>query len=810
MTVSGHFAGVSLRAGRAALFMGVALPVAMVSTIDGASAQSSDLGSVTVAAAPKPAATRKPKQKPHATRAVQQSTRQRAPQTAPIQSDAAVGRGAPAGSAPALAVTQSSLNAFEPVSIVSDKTLRDITKAGADYNEAAKYTPGFVTNNSNAIGDAKSGWRGYQDGQFNITFDGIPFGDANDPTHHSSAYFPSSFLGSLTIDRGPGSASQVGYATFGGTMGLWSLSLADKGGASIAATYGNLNTFTSNATVQTGYNAETQTKALASVSIVRSDGQLQYGNSETYQALLKVEKQFGDVKITALATGGTEHYNNVNAITWPQFLTYGKNYGQVNGNPQSQQYVGFNNSLKATDMEYIRGDWDLGGFKFDNTAYTYSYWYPRNQNNGNDQTLEGAPGTVTSLKFPAGGTTYNYTVPAGDVTGYIKVNNYRAFGDILNLSRDINAPFITGTLKSGVWVERVGNERMQQYIDYTSGITYNNLPSAPAAPANASYKLNLTSYINNVQPFVQYEWRLTDRLTLTPGYKYESFTRDHEAIVNQTTLLPMSYTHTYTKGLPFFSARYKVTDDVTVYAQASKGFLAPTVSAYYVVNPDANTISPQETTNYQAGVVYKTAKMTLAVDAYQVTATNFPIVTNLVGGGQAYQNGGTARYQGLEAEGTYSLINGFAAYGSGALISAKYIDGQFTGLRVGSAPTFTLAGGLIYDDKTYFASLIHKVVGDSYGSNGQKATTGTTNGDLNKIPSYNSTDFAAGIRSDVLKRMGFGERAEFKVGVSNIFDNRPITDISGDPTGLTSINNTKLSYTFMSGRTFYAGVKVDF
>ena len=70
MTVSGHFAGVSLRAFRAALFMGVALPVAMVSTIDGASAQSSDLGSVTVAAAPKPAATRKPKQKPHATRAV--------------------------------------------------------------------------------------------------------------------------------------------------------------------------------------------------------------------------------------------------------------------------------------------------------------------------------------------------------------------------------------------------------------------------------------------------------------------------------------------------------------------------------------------------------------------------------------------------------------------------------------------------------------------------------------------------------------------------------------------------------------------
>ena len=68
----------------------------------------------------------------------------------------------------------------------------------------------------------------------------------------------------------------------------------------------------------------------------------------------------------------------------------------------------------------------------------------------------------------------------------------------------------------------------------------------------------------------------------------------------------------------------------------------------------------------------------------------------------------------------------------------------------------------------------------------------------------------AGIRSDVLKRMGFGQKAEFKVGVSNIFDHRNITDISGDPTGQLSIVNTKLSYSFMVGRTVFGGVKVDF
>ena len=823
MKVSEKFAGVSMRAYRNALIMSVALPFAALANSDLAFAQASDLGSVTVAAAPKPVASRKPKQKPRATNTnASQTNRNRAARTAApvvaatalLSSDAAIGRNAPAGSAPALAVSQSSLNAFEPVSIVSDKTIRDISKPGGDYNETAKFTPGFVNSSPNYIGDTKSGWRGYSDGQFNITFDGIPFGDANDPTHHSSAYFPSAFLGRVTIDRGPGAASQVGYATFGGTMGLGSLALEDKAGASLSSNFGSFNTFTNSASVQSGYSAQNETRALAAVSTVTSNGAIQYGASQTYQALLKVEKKFGDVKITALATGGTEHYNNVNAITWPQYMAYGKSYGQVNGNPLSQQFVGYNNSLKATDMEYIRADWDLGGFKFDNTAYTYAYWYPNNQNNGNDQTLEyngtaASAGTVTSVKYPgqAPQNTYVYGLTPGDVTGYIKFNNYRAYGDIFNVSRDINAPFINGTLKAGVWVERVGNERMQQYIDYTTGAIYPSIN--PAAPNQASFKLLLTSYITNVQPFVEYEWRVTDKLTLTPGYKFESFNRDHEAAVNQTTLLPMNYSHTYTKNLPFFAARYKLTNEVTLYAQASKGFLAPTVSAYYVVNPDLNGVAPQDTTNYQAGVVFKNATWTFSADVYQVTATNFPITTT-VGGLTTYQNGGKAQYQGIEAEGTYALGNGLAAYASGALIGAKFVEGQFNGLRVGSAPSFTLAGGLIYDDQTYFASLLHKMVGDGYGSSGQKVQTATTNATLNRISGYDSTDFVAGIRSDVLKRMGFGQKAEFKVGVSNIFDHRNITDISGDPTGQLSIVNTKLSYSFMVGRTVFGGVKVDF
>ncbi len=828
----------SFRGLRAALMTAVVIPVSLTFCADIAVAQQSDLGTVTVAGAPKPAAA-KPKPKPVRTTRAPASRRPTTarrvnaapvvaavPTGAPISSDAAIGRNAPAGSAPALAPSQGSLNQSEPGSTVSDKVLRDIIPASSDYNEAAKFTPGFVSSNANGVGDSKSGWRGFQDGQFNITFDGIPFGDANDPSHHSAAYFPGSFLGRVNIDRGPGPASQVGYAPFGGTMSLWSLDLTDKRYASVGTSFGSFNTFTTDISAQSGYIASTQTRALIAFSHIQSDGQLQYGNTSTYQGLIKIEKQFGDAKITALATGGTERYNNTGSPTYPQLLQFGKNYGELNKNPLTQQFTGYNNSLKATDMEYIRFEANVLGFDVDNKVYTYSYWYPKAQNNGSDQTIEGlnsnGNGTVNQIKIPkippqTGTTTINVLgTTNGDVTGYLKENNYRAYGDILNISRDIKAGFASGTLRTGVWIEGVDNHRAQPYIDYTTGQTYTQLGNAQ----NIAYKLNLNSKIRNIQPFAEYEWRPTENLTITPGYKYEAFTRIHDASINQTTLAPIAYSHTYTANLPFLAARYKLNSEWTIYAQASKGFLAPTVSAYYVFNPDtSNQIAPQQTTNYQVGTVYKTGRVTFSADAYQIEATNFPV--NIGTKQQPVQvNGGTVRYRGLEAEGTLAIINGFAAYASGALIEAKFTKGLYgltadpnapttsAGLRVGNAPTFTAAGGFIYDDAMFFGSLLYKVTGSSYGSAGQIGPN-VLGASLNKVGAYNTTDFVAGLRTNVLRQIGFGDSAEIKFGVQNIFNNRSLTDVSGDPTGLV-LNNTKLQYTFQSGRMIYVAAKIGF
>ncbi len=818
----------------ASLFAGVSF-LALAAGLSEARAQT-NIGSVNIdtVRAPKPhRVAKKPVHPVHATRRapapahrVAHVVHAPAAPAAPavnIASDAAIGNNAPTGSAPALSTAQQSLNASQPASVVSRKIIEDVVPAAGDYNETAKLTPNFLSNNPNgALGDSKGAWRGFQDGQFNITFDGIPFGDMNDPTHHSAAYFPSAFLGQVNIDRGPGAASQAGYATFGGTMGLHSLALSDTFGGSVGASFGTWNTSTEFVTVQSGYNKEYQTRALFQYEHAFTDGQYDYGHYNQNNFLAKIEKQFGDVTATFFATYGTEEYINVGAPTWSQWQTYGKDYGAINNNPKSVLYYGYNNSEKQTDMEYIDLKGEFYGFKVDNKVYTYSYWYPNLQNNGISTSIEGNAstangGTITTVKIPnSTGTSTKVNlvgITNGDVIGYLKDNNYRVWGDTLDIKHDLGKDWYKGELRFGLWVEHGDNGRVQEYYDYTKGETFTQLGNG----LQESFKLNLESHITNVQPYVEYEWKPTDKLSITPGYKFESFTREHDAAVNQTTLAPLYFTTTYSTNLPFLTVRYKVSDELTVYGQASQGYLAPTVSAYYVFNPLQNNIQAQQTTNYQIGAVYKTQDITADFALYQQRATNFPIVTTLTNGLQIYQNGGTAQYRGAEFQGTWAFgrkinLEGLALTGAYGLSNAHYTQGQFTGLAVGDAPSFTLAAGLIYDDKRFFGSLIQRFYGEYWGSNGEKQQTATTNSQLNKIPGWNSTDFVLGYRYKLPEGFasGYGKQIEFKLGVQNIFDHRAITEITGDPTGNASINNTTLTYQFQQGRYIYGQIKYDF
>lgn len=92
----------------------------------------------------------------------------------------------------------------------------------AEYSRVVNIAPSLSGDSANGPGlsETKTTLRGFSDDQYNITFDGIPWGDTNNPAHHSTSFFLAAVIGAAVVERGLGNASNLGFATFGGSINL--------------------------------------------------------------------------------------------------------------------------------------------------------------------------------------------------------------------------------------------------------------------------------------------------------------------------------------------------------------------------------------------------------------------------------------------------------------------------------------------------------------------------------------------------------------------------------------------------------------
>src|SRR5262252_1434384 len=137
---------------------------------------------------------------------------------------------------------------------VSSAFIQNFASPVSDYSELLQMAPGTFSVNPNGIGlgDSKTFFRGFADGNYDINFDGIPFYDTNDPTHHSWAFFPSPWIGSVDFDRSPGSASTTGPTPFGGSVNLLSREMGSQPLIRSSVSYGSFNTLLIDGAYDTG------------------------------------------------------------------------------------------------------------------------------------------------------------------------------------------------------------------------------------------------------------------------------------------------------------------------------------------------------------------------------------------------------------------------------------------------------------------------------------------------------------------------------------------------------------------------------
>lgn len=143
-----------------------------------------------------------------------------------------------------LAPSGNTLDATSAKTEISGQFIQNFIPPVSDFAEVLNMAPGTFGVNPNGVGlgQAKTFFRGFKDGQYTMAYDGIPFQDTNDPTHHSWAFFPAQWIGGVDFERSPGTASSVGPTNYGGSINLLSRELASSPDIRASASYGSFNT----------------------------------------------------------------------------------------------------------------------------------------------------------------------------------------------------------------------------------------------------------------------------------------------------------------------------------------------------------------------------------------------------------------------------------------------------------------------------------------------------------------------------------------------------------------------------------------
>lgn len=713
-----------------------------------------------------------------------------------------------------LAPVTASLQTTQPQSIISRSFIEDSLPATSDFNQIALISPsvsGYGNYNGNGLSESKAQIRGFQDGEYNITYDGVPFGDTNDPTHHSNTFFPSNTIETLIVDRGPGNASQLGQATFGGNINLFSRATREDASVEAKGSYGSYDTPLLRGVVQSGaISALGGAEAVVSAQHIQSDGARSHSRFKSTNVFGKIMIPIGpDARLTLLGTYNENTFNqpDKDGTTLSQVAALGR-YFSLNDDPASQSYYGYNRTHKKTDFEIAKFEADIApNSTLENRAYTYSY---------DNETLSGSDVTLFATATPAVLASANTVTltPGGPKTvgvpGYTKTNKYRVYGDIAKARVD----FGFGAITAGLWLERSNTYRQQRDVNLVT-MARNYAEKAVSDPVTGivtprDIKFDQHSHTDHAEEFVELELRPLPGLKITPGFKHVDFTRKVDADYNQTTRYPQRLSNTYSANLPFATINYAVSDSLAVYAQYARGFLAPALSVLYVDRPENSTVKPERSTNYQAGAVYHGANLSLDADVYKIDFSNKFAVdpTAPASEGTVYINQGSVQYKGVEGQITYALPMGFAVFANGSRNYAKTDNPGAPRLQVANAPEWTAAGGVLYKSGPLRFSLIDKYVGRQWFADPTTATTakGLATYDMYQSKGYNSAIVSA--------RYEIGP-VRFGVEVNNVFNSRPVTNIApNSKTPFADIGQPTTAnfdqYYFQTGRAFTGDVTVTF
>ncbi|SXE28599.1 TonB-dependent receptor PqqU [Klebsiella variicola] len=202
-------------------------------------------------------------------------------------------------------------------------------------------------------------------------------------------------------------------------------------------------------------------------------------------------------------------------------------------------------------------------------------------------------------------------------------------------------------------------------VTLTAGLDYENMSErrkgyenfvmvngAPQYGEQGALRRNERNLMWNVDPYLQTQWQLTDKLSLDAGVRYSSVWFDSNDYYITPGNGDDSGDASYHKWLPAGSLKYALTDAWNVYLSAGRGFETPTINelSYRSDNQSGLNFGLRPSTNDTVEIGSKTrlGNGLLTAALFQTNTDNEIVVDSSSGGRTSYKNAGKTRRQGME------------------------------------------------------------------------------------------------------------------------------------------------------------------
>ena len=648
--------------------------------------------------------------------------------------------------------------------------IRNFTSPVTDFSDITQAAPGTVTWSVNGVGNgqAKTYYRGFADGNYTMTWDGVPFQDSNDPTHHSWAYVPAPAISYVDFDRSPGTASDVGPANYGGSIHMFSPMLGDTMGIKGSESYGSFNTNQYLGEFNSGLFGGKNPKANFWLEghHMTSDGYQTNNFQQRTAATMKFTYKQSDT--TNLAVVGTvvlvDSNTPNNDATRAQIAAHGDNYlldsNQNNAdgslNPNYYRYFTYH---VPTNFEVVTFSTQLSdAWKFELKPYTYSYSNHQHYNNNFASTWS-APANILKA-------------------GINKLNQYNRIGNIATLS----AASRFGVFRAGAWYELTATERYQVGSNPTNWVDSTNLKDL---------KFHEQFATNSMQPYAEYQLVAIPRWTITAGIKDAYYNMslkqfaDGKTVGNLGGLPWVTHSAGYNNWLPSLEANYRIRNNWSAYGQYGRGSVIPPSSVFDVTGAlVAVTPKPIVASTYQGGSVVKLNRLMFDADVYYIHYQNsyssFTPSSGPDAGFSYYYANPASNTVGFEGEANVALTHAISFFANGTVGHAKYESAAAqaatgttpavaasTEAWVANTPSDTETLGLTYRDKRFDLGIFNKRIGDRWGDDGAYHQT---------IP-YAPFQMTNLFLNYTLRGGSLFDQSKIKLSLNNLFDNHDVVSV---------------------------------